>query len=107
MTLPKKNRITSKEIKDIFKNGRRLENTFLSLIFIKNKRKTSRLTVVIPSKIIKSSVNRNKIRRRSKETFRKTLPLFESHYDVVVLFHKNPPASQEDFYDILKKAFKL
>lgn len=71
MALAKKNRLKSrKEFDRVFKKGGTIKGDFLFLKFIKSGSLNSRFGVIVPSKIIKLAVERNKIKRLILEAIR-------------------------------------
>ena len=55
----------------LYKNGDAVRSHLITLKYIANpRRKTSRFTVVVGKKVIKSAVKRNRIRRRVYEVVR-------------------------------------
>ena len=72
MALPKKNRITSEsDYRLIFKDGKTVKNSFFFIKYTSNGLNYCRWGVVVPVKVSKSSVKRNRIRRIISETIRK------------------------------------
>lgn len=64
--LPKRNRVNSELFQYIYENGSRVDGTFLYLRFtIKDTEAPPRFSVVVPKKIIKKAVDRNKVKRRA------------------------------------------
>ncbi len=73
--LPKKNRLTKKEGEFIFRKGKSYKEGFLLLKIIKKKEKTPpAFAVIVPNKISKKAVERNRIKRKIREALRKNLP---------------------------------
>lgn len=70
----------------VYKNGTIIRGRQISIKYIKNeKRKSSRLSVVVSKKVLKSAVGRNRIRRRVYEILREQLPQFNGSYDCVIM----------------------
>jgi ribonuclease P protein component len=63
------NYLTKEEIKETLKNGKRFSIKSLQIVYWK-KEDVNGIAVVIPKKIASSSVKRNLIKRRFKESFR-------------------------------------
>lgn len=59
---PQKNRLKRYEFNLLFKNGRRFNSEYVTIIFSKSDE--SHLSVVVGKKVAKLAVGRNKIRRR-------------------------------------------
>lgn len=62
--LPKKYRINTKTLKEIFQKGKKKHFPDLVIYYQDNVYSYPRITVVVPKKISKKSVLRNKIKRR-------------------------------------------
>ena len=88
--------------------GRRFRSGPITLVFSENHFGFSRIAVVIPSKIVKRSVARNRIRRRIKEVFRRAVKLFGKNYDIIVMFYSAAPIKfreiEEQLVGIFTKA---
>ena len=70
----------------LYKNGDSVRTHMLTLKYIANpRRKTSRYTVVVGKKIIKSAVKRNYVRRRLYEIIRLEEPTLKSGYDIALM----------------------
>lgn len=88
MALPKKNRLTKKEIEIVFKNGRTVKSSSLFVKIAKNNIGYSRFTFIIPSKKIALAVDRNKAKRLFFEEVRKNSVLLRGGYDIVGVISK-------------------
>jgi ribonuclease P protein component len=72
-------------LKYVFRNGDQARSHFFSVKYVANPhRRYSRLAVVVSKKIFKSSVKRNRIRRRIYEIARPFLLASQRPVDVVV-----------------------
>lgn len=70
----------------VYKNGQVIRSRFATLKSSPNsQRKDSRIAVVVSKKVHKSSVGRNRIRRRIYEYIRQQMPRFHQNFDVVVI----------------------
>lgn len=70
----------------VYANGKAIRTQLLTVKSIKNdRRKKSRLSVVVSKKILKGAVDRNRLRRRIYEIVRVNLPRFNDTYDVVII----------------------
>lgn len=70
----------------VYKNGDVVRSHLATIKVIKNeKRKNSRVAVVISKKVMKSAVRRNLIRRRVYEIIRPDLPRLKYIYDIVII----------------------
>lgn len=96
-----------KDINLVFKRGRKIENKFLKLLFLRNSGGVNRLVVIIPKTSQKSSVVRNTLRRRTREFFRKYFNPLKKGFDLVIFFKKEAfECSQKVFYEELNLVFK-
>lgn len=94
-----------KEFDVIFKKGKSCKEKFLVLKYLKNSFQEYRVAFIISSKVSKSAVTRNKIRRRLYELVRKIDGL--PKYDFV--FIALPGMEKVDFKDtesMVKQIFK-
>ncbi len=70
----------------VYKNGQAVRTHFATLKSSTNPRRTkSRIAVVVGKKILKSSVGRNRIRRRIYEYIRQQIPRLSQNFDIVVI----------------------
>lgn len=95
----------------VYKNGQAIRSRLITIKFTANpRRKHSRFAVVVSKKVHKSSVGRNRMRRRLYEVIRGELPNFKSAHDVVILVFSSElitlPAGElnEMVRDLLKQA---
>lgn len=69
--LSKKYRFHSRGgVRYVYQKGKTIRTPKMSLIFVENTRKFTRVAVVVSKKVIKSAVGRNRIRRRMYEAIR-------------------------------------
>ncbi|MEK7501556.1 MAG: ribonuclease P protein component [Patescibacteria group bacterium] len=71
--LKKSNRLTTKQVLDVLKNGKVLSSPLFILRYIENQPDT-RISAVAPVKIAKKAVARNRARRRMYGVVREFLP---------------------------------
>lgn len=85
MALPKKYRLTAQtDFKLLFRQGKTVKNSFLFIRFLKNNLGFIRIGIVVPVKIEKKVVLRNRIRRLISESLKKFN--FKSHsLDIAVI----------------------
>lgn len=77
----------------VYRKGRTVRSPFMSLKYYINPHQTSyRLAVVVSRKVHKSSVVRNRIRRRLFEAHRKLADLFNGPFDMVVVVYNEQVA---------------
>ncbi len=70
--LPKKNRLTMKDIQRIFKDGKFLNSPNLTFKFIRNTASLqSRISFIAPKSVAKGAIKRNLLRRRGYAAFKK------------------------------------
>lgn len=85
--IPFKNRFHGhSSLNYVYKNGQAFRSRSIIFKTIANtKRKDSRIAVVVGKKVLKSSVSRNRVRRRIYELIRLKLPYFDGVYDIVAI----------------------
>lgn len=102
-SLKKKNRLLDKKKFDfVFKKPSKTSDKYFTLLFCKNNKSYSRLGLVISKKKCKLAVNRNKIKRIIRESFRTNKNSLNG-YDVVVL---NKHTTYNDDSSMLRKSLK-
>lgn len=70
----------------VYKNGQAVRTHFATLKSTTNpNRSKPRIAVVVGKKILKSSVGRNRIRRRIYEYIRRQTPRLSQNFDIVVI----------------------
>ena len=90
MALPSKNRLKKKkEFDHIFKNGSTVRGRFLLFKYTKMSGGTPKIGFIVPAKIVKKAVGRNKIRRLLANMVQKNIS--EINKDTVILLLKSPP----------------
>lgn len=73
-----------------YQHGKTIRTPKVSLVYNKNERGYQRFAVVISKKVLKSAVDRNRVRRRVYEAIRLELPNFTKHQDsIFVIYDKN------------------
>lgn len=84
--LPKENRLKrDKDFQKVFKGGAGAYGSFCGAKFSPNGRKSSRIAVVVGTKVSKSAVVRNRIRRQIREVVRLNLAKIRPGYDLVII----------------------
>lgn len=87
--LPRPNRLTlDKDIKALFAKGKGVFDVYAGLKFRKNDIAVTRFAVVVGTKVSKSAVTRNRLRRQVREAIRSRLPEIKPGFDVMVLIRK-------------------
>ncbi|PKM91223.1 ribonuclease P protein component [Candidatus Falkowbacteria bacterium HGW-Falkowbacteria-1] len=104
----KKNRVTkTKEIENIFKNGKSFYNDILGFKVLKNEIKNNRFCIIISAKVSKKAVVRNKIKRQIRAIIIGEKNILRNDFDIVIIVNKNIVG--RDFSEIknsLNSAFK-
>lgn len=108
MALNKKNRLKKKrDFEDVFKKGKAVNGVFLFVKYKKNKLDVPRFGFVIPVKVARKAVERNKIRRILSEATKTIIDGFGGYDIIVVMTHKiiadNKNGIEDDFLGVLKK----
>lgn len=81
-----KNRLRNKkDINNVSKRGTTAAGNFILLKFIKNNLNNSRFAFVISSRIFKSAVKRNKIKRRLREITKKNIFRIKNAMDFLII----------------------
>ena len=73
--LPKKNRVSTKEVETIFKSGSFLNSPSLTFKYIKTDNKEVKISFIAPKNIAKLAVIRNLLRRRGYSALQKNIKL--------------------------------
>lgn len=72
-------------LKYVYQHGRAIRSKLFNIRYAYNPRRPhNRVAVVVPKKIAKAAVKRNRIRRRLFEAIRLELPQLASHHDIVI-----------------------
>ena len=104
--LPPKNRLVKKnDFERLFKKGSFLNSQLFSLRFIKNGLADSRFGFVVSAKISKKAVERNKIKRRLRESIRAILENIHPGVDVSIT--TKPTIKNKKFEDIIEEIEKI
>ena len=104
--LPVKNRLTKKiDFSNVYRKGTFFLEAPLSLKAVKNNLNNSRIGFSIEKKFFKKAVERNRIKRLLRETFRQNLKNIEKGFDIVVFYKRSEP--NPDFKIILELIKKI
>lgn len=88
--LKKENRLKhTKDIENVFKNGKTIAGKLIFLKIFKNDLDISRFAFIVSTKISKKAVIRNKIKRQLREIVRTNLSNIKSGLDIVVVTKPN------------------
>lgn len=99
--LPKENRITKNiEFQRIYKKGEFFATKLIHFKYLNNNLPLTRVGFVISTKVSKSAVKRNKIKRVIREVFRLNLDKIKKGMDIVVIV--KPGAIELERTDIEK-----
>src|SRR5690606_20772884 len=106
--IPTKNRFKGHgSIRYVYNKGAAYRSRFFVIKVIENKRRQdSRFSVVVSKKIFKSSVKRNRIRRRVYEYIQTLTPKLSGVYDVVITV-SNPEVLLTDHQNITTQIDQL
>lgn len=77
-----------KDIKTLFAKGKGVFDVCCGFKFRKNGLDVSRFAVVVGTKVSKSAVVRNRVRRQIREIIRLKLPAIKPGFDVMMLVRK-------------------
>lgn len=95
--LPKTNRLSASEVREILKSGCSARTATLSAKYVLSAR--ARAAVVVSTKVAKSAVMRNKLRRAAYDALRSALPAGKS----VVLFLHKPALDKAELISLCSK----
>ncbi len=84
--LIKKHRLTKyKDFEKIWVNGRNFFIKEIGVKFSSNNLDCTRFGIVVPNKVIKKAVLRNKVKRKIREIIRKQIPFIKKGFDCIIL----------------------
>ena len=86
--LPKKNRVDTKSVEKIFKDGKFLNSPNLTFKFIISQRRERKISFIAPKSIAKIAVERNLLRRCGYAALKKLLSQFPVGFIGVFIFKK-------------------
>jgi ribonuclease P protein component len=99
--LPNENRLRKeKEVELVFKTGRSVFDLVCGFKFLRNNLSVSRFAILVGTKVSKSAVKRNRVRRQIREIIRLNLPKIKSGFDF--LFIVRPEAKDKKYQDLEK-----
>ena len=75
--LPKENRLPGYLIPQTLKSGQRFFSSLFTLVVVQSPNKKIQLAIIVPKKINKKAVKRNKIKRRFREAIKASLNLIK------------------------------
>jgi len=94
----------TKDIENVFKNGRGFYNDIFGIKFIPNKLQHNRFCIVISAKISQKATDRNKIRRRFKAIILNNDGKIRVGYDLLIIVKKN--ISDNNFFEISESVYQ-
>lgn len=86
--LPKKNRIDKKIFKEVFSRAKNFHGKLVSLKIAQIEEENPRFAFVVPAKIAKKAVDRNKLKRRLRYIVAKILPSFKKNIAIMIFLKK-------------------
>lgn len=107
--LKKENRLTrSKEIQNVFTNGRTFKMKDFLIKNLETNNEHTRFNFIISKKISKKAVTRNKIKRQLREIIREVIDEIKPSYDIIIVTKPSILSSKaqnvkDDIYFALKK----
>lgn len=99
-----------KDVKRVYRDGSSVRSKQASLKYLKNKKETNRVAVVVSKKVHKNAVVRNRIRRRGYEIIRRCWGDTAQGFDLVFVVYDHKLAKldhaevQAVFEGLLRKA---
>ena len=92
--LSKKYRFHSRGgVRYVYQKGKTIRKSKMSLVFVGNTRKFTRIAVVVSKKVIKSAVGRNRVRRRIYEALRRNIEYIPKEMDYVFVVFSSDVAT--------------
>lgn len=83
--LPKARRLSTKEVNQVYKSGRRLSGKLFTLIYVKNNEGSpSKFAVVASKKLASHAVDRNRLKRRTQAALRPLKGEVKSSYSLIL-----------------------
>ncbi len=74
-------------VRYVYQKGKTIRRSKMSLVFVKNARKFTRVAVVVSKKVEKSAVGRNRIRRRVYEALRLDFDALPKEQDYIFVVY--------------------
>lgn len=71
----------------VYKNGKTIRKSKISLVFCENKKGFTRIAVVVSKKVARTAVARNRIRRRVYEALRINMEYIPEKYDYIFVVY--------------------
>lgn len=83
--LPRANRLSRRNDFKIILRGKRINTLHFSAKLVKNSLPVSRFALIIPSRLVRSAVKRNYLKRTIREAIRNKLKSIKKGVDVIVI----------------------
>ena len=105
--LPKQRRLSKELVKMVIKQGKSVYNHNLFLKYLIRPQQTSAFSFVVPAKIQKSAVQRNKLKRMARASVLKILPRLKENRLAVIFFkEKNQRAKFSEIEAAIRELFQ-
>ncbi len=90
----------SSDFQKVYKGGKTLKTALFRIKTVKNGQAETRVGVVVPNKVLKSAVARNRKKRQIRTALKELIPNLIPGYDIVAL--AGPEITEADYAAILK-----
>lgn len=108
--LPKKYRLPAYLIPAVLKNGKKFYCQNLIIFILKNKKPYSRVCFIVPLKVNKRAVKRNRLKRVLRNNYKKQMKDFKANNDIILLAKPCMPpnirASKKNELNQMREDFK-
>lgn len=98
--LSKKNKIDKHLFKEVFEQGKKYNSNFFSIRIFPIEEKNTRFSFVVPVRVSKKAVVRNKMKRRGRYIVSKVIYSIKEGFALIVFFKKE---SEKVDFDVLEK----
>lgn len=89
MALPRQNRLAKKkDFDNVFKEGKTVKGSFLFIKYVRSDITVPRFGFIVPTKVFRKAVDRNRIKRVLSEVIRGYLKSVNDPQDVVIMVKK-------------------
>lgn len=75
---------SEKDFRNVFKNGKTIENQFIRVRFLKNQKSSSRFGFIVSAKVLKRANLRNTLKRRLRAICRSLVKDLKLGLDIVI-----------------------
>jgi ribonuclease P protein component len=93
----------SKNFDRVFHHGQRFGNRHFQFYYLKNRKSTNRLGIIVSKKVSKRAVVRNKVKRRIRASYQQEMGRIAQGYDLIIIAKKRCAA---DPYQDLNRSLK-